>query len=298
MKYAIGVDVGGTKTTAAVLSESGELIGDIYKGATHADHSTSDVEQNIAEPIQRALENAAVPIGDILGIGMGLPGPLDAKAGILLTPNNLPSLHHYPVRERMEKRFDLPVKIDNDANVFALGEAIFGQGRGSTVLIGLTLGTGFGCGIVINQKIFEGATGTAGEIWLSPYGDSMFEEYISGRGLARIYEKYSGEKVIGPEIESRARLGQETAIQTWEKFGRHLGIIISHMVNFLDPDVVVIGGSISHAFDLFVSSLREALFKNINPRPAEHVAVFQSKLGEQAAMFGAAGLVFSDRRQK
>ncbi len=296
MKFAVGVDVGGTKTTAALISESGELIGDIYKGPTRADHSTDEVEQNISEPIQRALENAGVSAGDILGIGMGLPGPLDAKAGVLLTPNNLPSLHNYPVQERLEKRFGLPVKINNDANVFALGEAIFGHGRGSTVLIGLTLGTGFGCGIVIDRKIFEGATGTAGEIWLSPYGDSMFEEYISGRGLARIYEKYSGEKVIGPEIESRARLGQESAIRTWEEFGRHLGVIISHMVNFLDPDAVVIGGSISRAFDLFVSTLREALFKNINPMPAGHVKILQSKLGEQAAMFGAAGLVLSDRK--
>ncbi|NOY78008.1 MAG: ROK family protein [Calditrichaeota bacterium] len=296
MKYAMGVDVGGTKTTAALISETGELIGDIYKGPTRADRSTQEVEQNIADPIRQALENADIPPEDILGIGMGLPGPLDAKAGLLLTPNNLPSLHNYPVQKRMEQRFGLPVKIDNDANVFALGEAIFGHGRGSNILIGLTLGTGFGCGIVIDQKIFEGATGTAGEIWLSPYGDSMFEEYISGRGLARMYEKYSGERVIGPEIESRARLGQEAAIQAWEEFGRHLGIIISHMVNFLDPDAVVIGGSISHAFDLFGSSLRKALFENINPRPAEHVKIFQSKLGEQAAMFGAAGLVFSDRR--
>jgi len=296
MKYAVGVDVGGTKITAGLISESGELIGDIYKGPTQSDRSTRKVEQNISEPMQRVLENAAVPAHNILGIGMGLPGPLNAKAGILLTPNHLPSLHNYPVRERMEERFRLPVIINNDANVFALGEAIFGHGRDANVLIGLTLGTGFGCGIVIHQKIFEGATGTAGEIWLSPYQDSMFEEYISGRGLARIYEKYSGEKVIGPEIESRARLAQEAAVQAWKEFGRHLGVIISHMVNFLDPDVIVIGGSISHAFDLFISSLRETLFKNINPKPAEHVKILQSKLGEQAAMFGAAGLVISNRK--
>ncbi len=294
MKYAIGVDVGGTKTSAVLISELGELIGDIQKSPTQADRSTREVEENISTPIRQILENSPVSLKSILGIGMGLPGPLDAKAGILLTPNNLPSLHNYQVQERMQQRFGLPVKINNDANVFALGEAIFGYGRGSNVLIGLTLGTGFGCGIVINQKIFEGATGTAGEIWLSPYGDSMFEEYISGRGLARVYEKYSGEKVIGPEIESRARLGQEAAIKSWEEFGRHLGIIISHMVNFLDPDAIIIGGSISHAFDLFISSLKETLYKNINPKPGEHVKVLQSKLGEEAAMFGAAGLILSE----
>ncbi len=291
MKAALGVDVGGTKISAALVSDEGELLGDIYRTATEANRAQDEIEENLVQVLQAALKNAPVSLEHIAGVGLGLPGPLDAKQGVLLTPNNLPTLHGYPVARRVAERLHLPVKINNDANVFALGEAVFGSARQSDIVIGLTLGTGFGCGVVLNRKIFEGATGTAGEIYLSPYNNTQFEEIISGRGLARLYEKHSGQKVIGPEIESRARLGEEAALNSWREFGFHLGRIIAHMVNFLDPDAVVVGGSISHAFDLFEPEMRKQIEGNINPNPREHVKILKSRLGEEAAIFGAAALI-------
>ncbi len=294
MKTALGVDVGGTKISAALVSESGELLSDVFRTATEANRSREEVESNLFRCLDEALKNAALSQKDIAGIGLGLPGPLDAKKGILLDPNNLPTWHNYPVARRVAEQFGLPVKINNDANVFALGEAVFGSAKDLDVVVGLTLGTGFGCGIVLNKRIFEGATGTAGEIYLSPYNGTQFEEIISGRGLARIYEKQSGKKIIGPEIESRARLGEEAALASWKEFGFHLGRIMAHMVNFLDPDAIVVGGSISHAFDLFEEEMRRQVFENINSRPRQHLKILHSRLGEEAAIFGAAALILEN----
>ncbi len=294
MKTALGVDVGGTKISAALVSESGELLSDVFRTATEANRSREEVESNLFRCLDEALKNAALSQKDIAGIGLGLPGPLDAKKGILLDPNNLPTWHNYPVARRVAEQFGLLVKINNDANVFALGEAVFGSAKDLDVVVGLTLGTGFGCGIVLNKRIFEGATGTAGEIYLSPYNGTQFEEIISGRGLARIYEKQSGKKIIGPEIESRARLGEEAALASWKEFGFHLGRIMAHMVNFLDPDAIVVGGSISHAFDLFEEEMRRQVFENINSRPRQHLKILHSRLGEEAAIFGAAALILEN----
>ncbi len=294
MKAALGVDVGGTKISAAVVSNSGELLGDVQRGATEATRSQSHVERNLIRILEAALENSAVGRDAIVGIGMGLPGPLDANRGLLLNPNNLPSLHDYPVAQRVAQKMGLPVKINNDANVFALGEAVFGSARGLDIVVGLTLGTGFGCGIVLNRQIFNGATGTAGEIFLSPYNGTQFEEIISGRGLAQIYKKHSGRKIIGPEIETRARSGEKSALDAWREFGFHLGRIISHMVNFLDPDGIVIGGSISRAFDLFEAEMRQQIAKHINPEPQAHLQILKSRLGEEAAIFGAAALILEN----
>ncbi len=294
MKVALGVDVGGTKISAALVSETGELLSDVYRTTTEANRSRSEVEANLFRCLDEVLQNSRVRREEILGIGMGLPGPLDSNRGILLTPNNLPTWHNYPVAKRVAEAFGLPVRINNDANVFALGEAVFGSAKNLDIVVGLTLGTGFGCGIVLDGKIFEGATGTAGEIFLSPYNGSQFEEIISGRGLAQIYERQSGQKIIGPEIESRARLGEEAALAAWNEFGFHLGRIMAHMVNFLDPDAFVIGGSISHAFDLFEGEMRRQVFENINPRPREHLKILRSRLGEEAAIFGAAALILEN----
>ncbi|MCU0644607.1 MAG: ROK family protein, partial [bacterium] len=203
------------------------------------------------------------------GIGIGSPGPLDLEKGIILEAPNLPTLHFFPLRKRLENYFQKPVKINNDGNCFVLGEAWFGAAQHASIVCGLTLGTGCGCGIVMNRKIFAGATGTAAEIWCAPYLDSTVEEYGSAKSIRRIYKQLSGKDSEAKLIYDLASKGEKMALNAWSEFGFHVGKIVAVMVNILDPDVVVIGGS------------------------REHLKIQKSSLEENAGLLGAAALLMS-----
>ncbi|OQX60409.1 ROK family protein [candidate division KSB1 bacterium] len=295
-RYAIGVDVGGTKTSAAAISDDGTIVGNILRIPTLAERPRQEVEARLFQVIEKTLRSDSITAEQILGIGVGTPGPLDLDSGTILDPWNLPTLHYYPLKQRLEQQFGLPVFVDNDANCFALGEAYFGQAKNMSVSIGITLGTGLGCGIVIDGKIFQGATGTAAEIWITPYLDGNFEDILSGRGLVKLYQQITGQKKTAPEIEQAAQQGEKKALEVWQQFGYHLGILLAYLINCIDPEVIVIGGSISKAFELFKGKMRETVMQNICPKPRENLKVFCTQLGEKANIFGAARLVFENRR--
>ena len=187
--------------------------------------------------------------------------------------------------------FSLPVQINNDANCFTLGEACYGSIKGAENAVGVTLGTGFGCGLILNKRVFYGATGTAAEIDMCPYLDGNLEDYISGRGVEKMYLDISGQQCTPKQIEEMARNHIEKAIKIWEQFGKHLGIALSYVVNILDPEAIVIGGSLNNAFDLFFPITIETLHKNINPIPGANLKVVKAELGKHAGFIGAACLV-------
>jgi len=291
MKYVVGVDLGGTKISCGVVSERGDIVNETITIPTEADKPREYVIENIRKCIEEVLnKNPEIPIS---GIGIGSPAPLDSEKGVILTPQNLPTLHGCNLKEEVEGISSLLVRIDNDANCFVLGEALFGAGKGFSIVTGLTLGTGLGCGIVIDGRTFKGATSTSAEIWKNPYLDGNFEDKVSGRGIEWAYRKRGGEGISAKEIGKRAREGERIAIEAMEEFGYHLGIVISFMVNLLDPHIVVLGGSIQKDFDLFKYSMITATNLNINPVPQEHLMIKKSRLGDSAGIIGAASLLFS-----
>jgi len=182
--------------------------------------------------------------------------------------------------------------MNNDANAMILGESLWGAGKGSNCVLGITLGTGLGCAVVIDNKIWMGATETAGEIWISPYKDGIIEDIVSGKGVSKLYEKLSGLKVTAKEVSARALNGDSGAKSAWDEFGKALAYALSWSVNLIDPDVVIIGGSIANAMELFYSSLNETLRKNICPVPAQNLRIVRAQLGDNAGLTGAAALVY------
>ena len=168
---AIGVDLGGTKIRAGVVNDSGQILGAAVKVATGAHEPAEEIMQRMIGAINKALANAGLTVEKVIGIGIGSPGPLDLTKGIILNSGNLPTLNNYKLKSRIRKEFSLPVKVNNDANCFALGEAFFGAVKRIKQAVGVTLGTGFGCGLIINGRIYDGATGTAAEIDMCPYLD-------------------------------------------------------------------------------------------------------------------------------
>jgi glucokinase len=296
-KPILGVDIGGTKIMSGVITPKGEIVSDPSKISTRAGESKETTINQIHKAIEKALKSADIALDDIQGIGLGVPGPLDIKNGVILDPFQLPTLHNYPLRQVIQEHYNVHVYMNNDANCFLLGESYFGAGKGKRIVLGFTLGTGLGSAIVIDGKLLLGATETTGEVWFSPYKDEFIEEYISGRGITRIYKKFTGKEVSPPQIADLGYRGQEAAIKTWKEFGEHLGYCIAWCVNILDPGVVILGGSIAKAFNLFSQAMEEFLREHICPVPAEKTQVIKAELGEYAGFIGAASLVLEKKRK-
>ncbi|MCR4438920.1 MAG: ROK family protein [bacterium] len=295
MAFAVGVDLGGTKMSAGVVDHQGQLVGGMVHRPTGANRPAGQIVSDLAGLAEEAVQAAGLALEELAGIGIGAPGPLDLAQGVVLTPPNMPSLHHFPLVEEVQRRLRKPVRLNNDGNCFALGEALHGAGQGAGIVCGVTLGTGFGGGIVIGGKVFNGATGTAAELWLCHYKDARFEEYGSSRGVAAAYRRITGTEVAPAEVFARAQQGEAAALRAWEEYGADLGSMLSYVVNTLDPDVVIVGGSVSEGWDFFHRRLDEELRRHINPMPAQHVAVRRAALGSVAGIVGAAALVWQDQ---
>ncbi|MCK5738203.1 ROK family protein [bacterium] len=292
-KLAAGIDLGGTKIRAGLVTETGSVIGEVITLATPVTEGTEAILAELEKSVKMALGNTYT-MEDLAGVGIGAPGPLSIYDGKILTPQNLKPLHDCLLRDVLTSRLKTPVFLNNDANAFALAESFFGAAKDASVAIGITLGTGLGCGITFDNKLYIGRTETAAEIWCSPYGDGILEDVLSGTGLQNLYKKSTGEFVPGVEIAGRAKYGEPAALDTWQEFGTHLGRALAWLVNMLDPDVIVIGGSVSNSFELFEIPTRESLHKFINPMPKGNVVVSPAQLGDDAGFIGAAALVFED----
>jgi glucokinase len=293
-KIIVGVDLGGTKMVAGVINTKGEVIGSPVKVATKSEEPAESIVKRMIDSIYLAISNAGSTVENVLGIGIGSPSPLDIKKGIILTTQNLPTLHYYRLKEKISATFKVPVYINNDANCFALGEAYFGTVQIVQNAVGITLGTGFGCGLIINRRVYCGSTDTAAEIDLCPYLDGNLEDYISGRGVVRIYKKISGKESTPPQIHDLAARNDSDAQKAWEEFGYHLGLALAYIVNILDPEVSLIGGSLSNAYAFFSRKMTNTLHKNINPVPRKKLKIERSTLGENAGFIGAACLVLME----
>ena len=291
---ALGIDIGGTKVMIGIIDSAGKVIGTPHKIATNANEPSTKILNNIFNAIEATLKSTSISLEQISGIGLGVPGPLDIKKGVILDPWQLPTLQNYSLVKDFKEHFAIPIYMNNDANCFVLGESFFGAGKNSDIVLGFTLGTGLGCGIVINQKIFLGATETAGEVWISPYGDGIMEDKISGKGLQRIYKNKAGKDLTPKEILERAASNDPIALQAWSEFGEHLAYCIAWTVNVIDPNVVVFGGSLSKGFQYFAPIMESQLRTWINPVPAQRLKVVNAILEDIGGMVGAACLVLQE----
>ncbi len=291
-KKVIAIDFGGTKMKFGLISDEGKILSEPLTLPTQSKRPGDEIVGSMIAGIEQVMQEAGVDRDQIDGIGIGSPGPLDLKQGIILEAPNLPTLHHFPLKQTLESYFGLRVVINNDGNCFVLGEAWFGSARHAEIVCGATLGTGFGCGLVVGKKIFEGATGTAAEVWRSPYLDRNFEEYGSGRSVSRIYHQITHQNLSAKDIFHLAQQGDAEAIAAWEQYGVHLGKILAIITNLIDPDIIVIGGSVCHAWSFFAPTMKRHLDENINQAPREHLQVVPAKLGDDAGLLGAAALLF------
>jgi len=285
----IGIDLGGTKVSIGLVANNA-LVGEPLRFYIAECRDADDLVSRMQIAISALLEREKLTWTEVEMIGIGSPGPLDYKTGTILQTPNLTMIRNYPLGPRLQHLTTKPVLVNNDANCFTLGEQRAGVARNCDYVLGVTLGTGFGLGFVYQGAIFNGATGTALEFALTPYRDGVFEDYISGRGLMKIYAGLSEEQHSPTEITQLAAQGDTRALECWRRFGKHLAQALIALVMVLDPDIIVIGGSVVAGWDYFYATLHAELFGKIHEGPRGHLQVLRSTLGESAAIIGAAAL--------
>ncbi len=293
-KIVLGIDLGGTKIMVGAIALNGEVLGIPVKLLTEGNDPSEKIIKKITDSVESVLKSLNRNITDVLGIGIGSTGPLSINEGTILECPQLPTMNFFPLRKTIGNYFNVPVFMNNDANCLIYGETIFGSASNKKNVVGFTLGTGIGCAIILDEKILNGSTGTAGEIWPSPYRSGIIEDYISGEGVTKLYKSISGKENSSENIFELAKNGDTNAIQTWKEFGKHLAVPISWSINLIDPELVILGGSISNAHKFFMPSLDKHLRKRICPEPAQKTKIAIANLGDHAGFIGAACLVLKN----
>jgi len=248
----IGVDLGGTKVLAAKVNTSKIL--ETSHRFLPKDNGDPNVVINLLKEVISNLMSE-----EIEAIGIGLPSIVDSKKGIVYDVHNIPSWKEVHLVDILSEYFQIPVFINNDANCYALGEAHFGLGKNCDYMVGLTIGTGLGAGIVYKGKLLDDATGASGEFGIIPYLDKTVEDYCSGQYFKDNF-KSSGEK-----IAKDAKNGDLEAINAYEQFGMHLGNAIKIIMATIDPNKIIIGGSVAQSKSLF----EKKMWQSINNYPFE-----------------------------
>ena len=293
---SLGVDLGGTKIAAAVVDSSGQPLSDAVTLPTRARESRQVTLNQLYDAIDRALSAAEVKANDLAGIGIGTTGPLDPRMGVLLEPETLPALFDCPLAQLVEERFGRSVTMTNDANCFALSEAMFGRGRGEDIVLGVTLGTGCGVGVVIGGRLLEGTTANAGEMYRALVGERTYDEALSGVGVQALFAARTDRRESAPRLAELARDGDAGAVDAWRQFGAMCAQGIGALAALLDPGVVVLGGSVSGAADLFLPELTARIPDFLAPSAAARMRIEVSTDALGAGVRGAAALVFSPGR--
>jgi glucokinase len=272
----IGVDIGGTKIRAGLVVD-GKLKEQSYTLLANKDSRSKTLAQVMSTiaPLIR---------GNVRGIGVGVPSVVDPELGIVYDVVNIPSWKRIPLKTLMEKEFGKPVFINNDVNCFVLGEHRFGIGKPFSSIVGLTLGTGLGAGIIANNRLYSGSNCGAGEIGLLPYLDKNFEFYTSSAFFVSTCASTAA------QLHEDARQNKPGAMEAWEEYGRHLGNAVKAAVYAYDPEVIIIGGSIAKAYKYFERALRSELKDFAYPGTIKKLKIIQSQQ-EDITVLGAAALV-------
>ena len=310
-KYCFGIDVGGTTVKCALFEEDGNIT-DKWEITTHVENQGERILPDIADTVLAKIKEKGLDKSRVAGVGIGLPGPVEESGEIACAVN----LHWG--RKNIEKELGdltgLKVKAGNDANVAALGEMWKGGGQGARNLIMVTLGTGVGGGIIINEKIVTGAHGAGGEIGHAPVNPKeevpcncgnkgCLEQYASATGIARLARKAmeSSQKpsvlrnlpnVSAKSVFDAYKEGDQMAIEVVEEFSEYLGRALAAFTCVTDPDVIVLGGGVSRAGQPLIDCV-EKYYRNYAFTACKDIPIRLATLGNDAGVCGAAKLILS-----
>jgi len=315
-KLAIGIDIGGTKISMVLGTSSGKILARRVI-STQTGAQTRSCLNELIQNIKLLLNGSSRVKKQILGMGVGLPGPVDSKKGIVPRSPHLGGWEGIPLRKLLLKALGLPVMLANDANAAVIGEKVFGQGRGAKNFIYMTISTGIGGGLVVNGQLVEGTSyvgGEVGHMTIVASGDpckcgkkGCLEAYASGTAIARFVENEiqrgqsskipsfagKGNKVAAREVGLAAKAGDRLALEAYCRAGFYLGIGIANLLNILNPEIIILGGGVlKSAPRLFWQSMLQSCQRDAWPQAWRAVQVRRTKLGDRVGDLGALALVF------
>lgn len=271
----VGVDLGGTLVRAGRVRD-GKIVSSVSRPI-----SNTAGERVVLDEVFGAID--AVVDGGVSGIGFCVPSAVDVDTGIVYSVTNIPSWQEVRLKDELERRYSVRAFVNNDANAFAVGELHFGKGRGYRNLVGIVIGTGLGAGVVINGRLYSGTNCGAGEIGNIPYKGSTIENWCSGTFL----REASG--MEGNVIHALARGGDRKAQELFATVGTALGEAILIALYAYDPEIIILGGSVSRAYRLFEKAMRERLESYAFPHALRRLKIVCSE-AEDVALLGAAAI--------
>lgn len=303
----IGVDLGGTKMAVGVLDGTETLW-------ESREASTGQTEDELVELLVREVGEAREARPEAVAVGLGIPATIDHDSGVAVSAVNLP-LADLPIRDLVRERVGLPVFVDNDANVAALAEYLYGAAQGKPNTVMLTVGTGIGGGLILNGEVYRGATGAGAELGHTVIqvdgppcqgncpNHGCVEALASGTALGReglaaaesapdsALGKVlaAGEKVDGTAVTKAALAGDQTAIEVFDLIGGRLGVACTSFANIFQPDAIVVGGGVIAAGDLLLDPARREVRERALT-PMNRTPILEATLGNDAGMIGAAAL--------
>jgi glucokinase len=317
--YCVGVDLGGTNIKAGLLDAEAKVLSRLSV-PTEVERGRNHVVDNIVTAAERAIEAAGVKKGEVVGIGIGSPGPMSHRRGLVINPGNLPCMQNVPLRDILKERTGIPATLENDANAAAWGELWAGAGRGVQDLVMFTLGTGVGGGVITEGRLLRGYFENAaelGHIVVNPGGRrcscgqlGCVEAYSSAYNLARYAEELirggkasslkllvdAGELVMAEHVVQAARDGDELASKVWEEAAYYLAVTIVTMQHVANPQRVVLAGGLTAAGEFLLEPVRrhfhELTWKLLDDFPE----ICFATLGNDAGFIGAAGCAWEAAR--
>ncbi|HEY3389833.1 MAG TPA: ROK family protein [Prolixibacteraceae bacterium] len=314
-KVLCGVDIGGTKCSIALVDTDGKIIDKIYTCA-HVDTNEEGLVKLVADNIKEISKRNNLDESDLLGIGMGCAGHIRFRDGVIITTSNLKGFKNYPLRDAVQSHFKAPVVLDNDANAQAFGEYKFGAGKGFDDMIFLTISTGIGAGIIINKKLYRGATGTAGE-----FGHTIVEPKSEltctcgnkgclmacacGMALPYLFEQKMKEgkksklnlppnfdisKLSGQFLKKGLEMNDPVSKEIILDSGYYVGLGIYNIFQALNPPIIVLGGGLTNWGDFYLDKIKSTFYGLARDMIFDPIEIVISNIGDDAGVIGAAAL--------
>ena len=269
----IGLDLGGTNFRAGLVDTDQLVSKEVIPCPRGSEKEVNDALLSLVDKMMT---------DEVTSIGVGVPSVVDRERGIVYNAANIPSWKEVHLKKIMEDAFHRPVFVNNDANCFTLGVHVFGEGRGYKDMVGLTIGTGVGAGLIINGRLYNGHNTGAGEIGSLPFKEKDYEYYCA----SRFFHDYN---TTGKALAEEARQGNEQALDIWRIFGDNMGSLMLAIMYAFDPEAIILGGGITDAFDLFKDQMYNRLGEFPYPESVSRLHIAPSHLND-AGLLGAAML--------
>jgi len=314
-KILCGVDIGGTKLSTTLVGQDGNIL-DKCIDCDHVDKPEKELVDQITGNVRRLLRNNHLQESDLLGIGIGCAGHIRFRDGVIITTSNLRGFKNYPLRDAVQQNFSIPVILDNDANAQAFGEFKFGAGKGYDSMVFLTISTGIGAGIIINNRLYRGLTGTAGEFGhtiVSPESEltctcgnrGCLMAVACGMALPHLFKQKIGEgkitkldlpdgfdynKVDGKLLKQGLDLDDPVSKEIILDSGYYVGIGIYNIFQALNPPLIVLGGGLLSWGDFYLAKIKKTFYELARDMIFDPFEIAVSRIGPDVGVIGAASL--------